>query len=111
MESGACIILTSVASRTDAMIMAKKLVEEGLAACVQISAQGDSLYRWQGSIQQEHEHILNIKTTRSNRQAVIKWLQKHHPYDIPEIISLDAEASSTYLQWMHASTCNGSLTQ
>lgn len=84
------------------MAIAEQLVEEHLAACVQTSARGQSVYRWQGKIQKEAEHYLTIKTTLSNRQTVVEWLEKNHPYDMPEIICLNAEGSRAYLQWMRA---------
>lgn len=102
MADNVCIILTSVESESDSMAIAEQLVEAGLAACVQISAQGQSVYRWQGEIQKEAEHYLSIKTTEANRQAVMAWLEKNHPYDTPEILCLDAEASRDYLHWMRA---------
>jgi periplasmic divalent cation tolerance protein len=104
MENEAHIIMTSIGSKTEATIIAEKLVETKLAACVQISAQGESIYRWKGDIQNDQEHFLNIKTTQLNKQAVITWLQKHHPYETPEILCLTAEASSAYMKWMRAST-------
>ncbi|MDX8403811.1 MAG: divalent-cation tolerance protein CutA [Mariprofundaceae bacterium] len=104
MESGVCIILTSVESKTDAMDMAGKLIGESLAACVQISAEGSSVYRWKGNIQQDQECFIQIKTTLSNKSAVIEWLEKHHPYDIPEILCLNADASRSYLEWASANT-------
>jgi periplasmic divalent cation tolerance protein len=104
MEKGACIILTSVETEADGLKLAKGVVEEGLAACVQISASGRSIYCWQGELQCENEHYLNIKTTEAASEAVIAWLKQHHPYETPEILCLSAESSRAYLQWMRAST-------
>ncbi|MFQ5519211.1 MAG: divalent cation tolerance protein CutA [Mariprofundus sp.] len=56
MENNVCIILTSVAAEEDASSIAAQLVESGLAACVQISARGTSVYRWQGAIQKDEEN-------------------------------------------------------
>jgi len=104
MEKGACIILTSVETEADGLLLAKGVVEAGLAACVQLSAAGKSIYHWQGSLQCESEHYLNIKTTESSSEAVIEWLTQHHPYETPEILRISAESSRTYLEWMRATT-------
>ena len=103
MISDACIILTSVASSADAKHIAKQLVELHLAACVQISAEGNSVYRWQGKVENEIEVYLSIKTTADKMSTTIDWLEMNHPYEIPEILCLQAEAGSAYLQWMRAS--------
>jgi len=102
MEQGACIILTSVECEVDASKLAKSLVNEGLAACVQISAPGKSLYQWQGKLQCEDEYYLSIKITDAASEPVIAWLKQNHPYEVPEILRLSAESSREYLEWMRA---------
>lgn len=104
MEDNARIILTSVEHEDDAQNIARQLVERKLAACVQLSAPGTSVYSWQDRIEQSREYYLNIKTTHANARLAIAWLEENHPYDTPEILCLDAEASRDYLQWMRAST-------
>lgn len=104
MKSGASLILTSVEHKNDAISLARQLVELKLAACVQISDPGISIYCWQGQLEESREYYLNIKATPSQSAAVIKWLEQHHPYDTPEILCLEAAASSDYLQWMRATT-------
>ncbi len=111
MEKGACIILTSVETEADGLTLAKGIVEEGLAACVQMSAPGKSIYQWQGKLQCENEYYLNIKTTEATSEPAIAWLKQHHPYDLPEILCMDAKTSSAYLQWMHVNTCNSNPTR
>lgn len=85
------------------MAIAEQLVESGLAACVQISAAGHSVYRWQGAVENAREFYLNIKTTTVRAAEVVAWLTANHPYDTPEILTLSAAASEKYLQWMRAS--------
>ncbi|HKI59651.1 MAG TPA: divalent-cation tolerance protein CutA [Mariprofundaceae bacterium] len=94
------IILTSVDSDERAKNMAKSLIESGLAACVQISAPGISIYRWDASVQEEQEFYLSIKTTAQGRAAACAWLDKFHPYETPEIVCLEANASSAYMKWL-----------
>lgn len=102
METNIRLILTSVDQKEAALHIARQLVEPGLAACVQISAPGTSVYTWQGELEQDTEYYLSIKTTPAASTSVISWLEEHHPYDTPEIICLDAEAGDAYLQWMRA---------
>ena len=104
MEQGACIILTSVKTEDAGLKLANDLVEAGLAACVQLSAPGKSVYKWQDKLQCESEHYLNIKTTEVLTGAVIAWLKQHHPYETPEILCLNTASSREYLEWMRATT-------
>ncbi len=111
MEKGVCIILTSVETENDGLQLARDIVEEGLAACVQMSAPGKSTYCWQGELQCANEYYLNIKTTKEASASAIAWLKQHHPYDLPEILCMDAKTSSAYLQWIHVNTCNSNPTR
>lgn len=104
MQGNIELILTSVDDREAATSMADRLVERGLAACVQISAAGESVYRWQGKVEHEFEHYLCIKTSRERAGEAVTWLQSNHPYDEPEIVRLDGEASPGYLAWLQNQT-------
>jgi periplasmic divalent cation tolerance protein len=94
------ILLTSVGKRDDAETLAKGLVDENLAACVQISEKGISYYRWEGIVQRDQEYYLSIKTSRDKLAQVAKWLEDHHPYEIPEIVCITAMARRSYANWM-----------
>ena len=96
------IILTSIDDKNKAKAIAQTLVEQKLAACVQISAQGTSVYQWQGKVCQEKEYYLSIKTDEAHQEDVIAWLEANHPYDTPEIISLNAKASAEYQHWLQS---------
>ena len=97
------IILTSVDDKAKAEAMAEALVNEKLAACVQISAAGLSVYQWQGKVCKEEEYYLSIKTDEKHQDKVTEWLEANHPYDTPEIISLNAKASTQYEHWLQSS--------
>jgi len=99
-----CIVLTSVASSEDAGRLAGALVEQGLAACVQCSAPGSSIYRWQGSIEASPEIYLTIKTRPELVDAAVQWLTCNHPYEVPELVVLDGEASLAYGLWLTEAT-------
>lgn len=103
MENKIRIILTSTSSEENAKEIAKSLVESGLAACVQISAPGVSIYRWEDAIQQEQEYYLSIKTTVKASADVVTWLEQHHPYETSEIVCLKGNSSTAYMQWLRES--------
>lgn len=94
------IILTSIDDKAQAKSIAKSLVELKLAACVQISAQGESVYQWEGKLCQDMEYYLSIKTTSVLKAKVFTWLETNHPYHTPEIIRLEGKASEKYKEWM-----------
>jgi periplasmic divalent cation tolerance protein len=97
------IVLTSIDDESKAQSMAKALVELKLAACVQISAKGISIYQWQGKLCTDNEYYLSIKTDKKHVKQVISWLKDNHAYDTPEIITLKAKASQDYQQWLESS--------
>lgn len=96
----ACVVLTTVASRDKAHELATRLVENRLAACVQILPI-ESVYAWQGAVQHGAEILLLIKTRRELYPPLEAFIKEVHGYDVPEIIQLPVEAGSdTYLHWI-----------
>ncbi|WP_242016661.1 divalent-cation tolerance protein CutA [Pseudanabaena cinerea] len=80
--------------------VAKILVEEKLAACIQIMPTMTSTYIWDGKLCQESEHLVLIKTLASNYASLAARLTVLHPYQVPEIIALSAIAvEQNYLLW------------
>jgi len=99
------VVLTTVASATDAETLAGKLVDSGLAACVQILPLMTSVYRWEGKLQTESEHLLLIKTLDERYDDLELFLSENHPYEVPEIVALDAHrVSQSYLDFAARST-------
>jgi periplasmic divalent cation tolerance protein len=85
--------------------IAHALIEERLAACVQAIPGVTSTYRWQGGIRSDSEVLLLIKTTRACMEALKSRLPALHPYDLPELIALDAvDGLDAYLHWVGAET-------
>jgi len=99
-----CLIQTSVSSLSEAKIVANGLLQSHLAACVQISGSGVSLYRWQGKLEQSDEYYLSIKTASAQCRGVIDWLERHHPYELPEIVWTECSSSVAYANWVHSET-------
>ena len=100
----AMVILCTCPDEGVASRLARGLVEGELAACVNILPQIRSIYRWQGSVSDDSEVLMVIKSLASRFDELEAWLLEHHPYDVPEVIALPAEnVSAKYLAWIEAS--------
>lgn len=100
-ESRILIVWTTVAKPSDGETIAAKLLEEKLAACVNIGAASTSHYHWQGKRCVETEFLVTIKTTQEAYPKLEKTLLNIHPYDCPEIIALPASHSAeAYEKWV-----------
>jgi periplasmic divalent cation tolerance protein len=99
------LILTTVPAAGRAEALARSLVDERLAACVNVLATMTSFYRWQGKIEQEEERQIVIKTTRDRVEAVKSRLLDLHSYEVPEFLVLPVSDGSTgYLDWVRRET-------
>lgn len=94
------IILTSVDDASTAKTLARSLIDGHLAACVQISPAGSSVYRWNDGVEESSEYYLSIKAPVARMPEIIAWLERQHPYDIPEIVVLEAQAAEAYAGWV-----------
>ena len=85
--------------------LARTLVEERLAACVNVVPGLRSLYRWQGKVHEDAEALLLLKTTAVRYQALQERLRALHPYELPEIVAVPVSAGlPAYLEWVAAQT-------
>ena len=101
----ALLILTNCPDEASANAIALAVVEQGLAACVNILPRLQSIYRWQGSVESASEIALLIKSTATNYPALEKCITELHPYDVPEIIALPiTHGLPAYLQWLTTET-------
>jgi len=99
------LVLTNLPERAAAERLAGLLVEQRLAACVNILAPCRSVYRWQGAVRHDEEHPILIKTTAERYPALEQALRSGHPYELPEIIAVPIERGlPAYLQWVAAET-------
>jgi periplasmic divalent cation tolerance protein len=95
------VVLTALDKRRLAQRIADILVEQRLAACVQISGPVTSTYRWQGNIEKTREYLVLAKTTRALYPAVEKAIKALHTYQAPEIVALPVAAGGKdYLAWL-----------
>lgn len=100
--TGLLVVVTTVATRDDARRIATTLVERRLAACVQIS-EIESVYAWQGALQQDREFRVVAKTIPARYHDVEQAIRERHDYDLPAIYALPvAAASEPYAQWVAA---------
>jgi periplasmic divalent cation tolerance protein len=99
------IVLTTAPTVEEARKIATVLVEEKLAACVNIVPHVESIYRWQGKVESAAELLLVIKTTSEHWPSVRDRLLAIHSYDTPECICFDiADGSEPYLAWITDNT-------
>ena len=95
------IVLTTVGADTDASALARTLVGERLAACVNVLPPMTSVYRWQGKVETDREQQVIIKTTEARLPALEARVRELHAYDLPEFLVIEAAAGSdAYLHWV-----------
>jgi periplasmic divalent cation tolerance protein len=99
------LVLTNVPDNETAIRISRELIEQRVAACVNILPGVLSVYRWQGAIEETHEVSLLIKTTQDAYPKLEAALKTMHPYEVPEILALPIFAGfPTYLDWVAAET-------
>jgi periplasmic divalent cation tolerance protein len=94
------LVLTTMPDDPRADALARTLVDERLAACVNVTAPIRSTYRWKDAVEVETERQFVIKTTRERLPDLQTRLQSLHPYELPELIVVDAQGSPAYAAWV-----------
>jgi len=95
------IVLTTASSREEAKRIAKALVEERLAACVNVVHGVESIYRWQRKVEEAAEVLLLIKTNVEKLEALEAEVCRLHSYDVPEFLIFEVNGgSAAYLKWL-----------
>ena len=98
------LVLTTLGGDADAAAFARSLVDERLAACVNILPAVTSVYRWRGTVEQDREQLLVVKTTTDRLAALEARVRQLHPYDLPEFLVIPASGgSAAYLAWVSES--------
>ncbi len=99
------LIYITTKNKKEAKKIGKKLVRNKLAACANIIDNMNSIYWWEGKIQDENEAVLILKTKESLVDEIIKKVKKMHSYDCPCIVSLPIEkGNKKYLNWIDKNT-------
>jgi len=111
-EMNAIVVLVTCASEKQAGEISQKLLQQRLAACVNVVKDVSSLFHWQGKIEAAHEVLLLIKTRAELFEGVRDCVKAAHSYANPEIIALPVVAgSSEYLEWIEQETNPGNLSR
>ncbi len=98
------LVITTCPDAAVAENIARALLDQRLAACVNLLPGGVSMYHWEGAIERAEEIVLMIKTSRSRYALIEDSIRKLHPYELPEVISVPIEAGSEeYLGWIKQS--------
>jgi len=101
----ALLVLSTCPDKNCAEQIARSLVDQGLAACVNISAQITSVYRWRGETESAEEVLLLIKTCARRYAQLQQALCSLHPYELPEIIAVPVtQGLPEYLDWVDQCT-------
>jgi periplasmic divalent cation tolerance protein len=99
------LVLTTLPGDADGAAFGRSLVDERLAACVNLLPLMDSVYRWEGNIEYETERQIVIKTSRQRVAALWDRVRELHPYEVPEFIVLSiTDGNEAYLRWVGEGT-------
>ena len=99
------IVFCTIDSAEAARKLARRLVQDRLAACVNIIENVTSVYKWEGRIEEDAEFLLVIKSQDSRLRDLMDRIAELHPYDVPEILGWPVEkGSKAYLDWVVAET-------
>ena len=99
------IIYSTTGSVEEARKIARILVEEKLVACVNIIPKIESIYRWQGNIEEDNECVLLAKTTDKNVDKAIQRIKTLHSYEVPDIVAIPVtHGFKEYLDWVEDET-------
>jgi periplasmic divalent cation tolerance protein len=106
--SDALVVLTTLASETDAVVFIKALLERRLVACGTVLPGARSLYRWEGKVADETEVLVILKTRAARLEALEMAFDELHPYKVPELLALPITAGNAkYLGWLSNETVLG----
>jgi len=103
MERSALVVLTTLGSIADARKLVRALVEDRLVACGTLLPGARSIYRWEGSMKEESEVVVLLKTDASKWDALAAAIRRLHPYDVPELLAVPVSRGlDRYLDWLES---------
>jgi periplasmic divalent cation tolerance protein len=104
------VVLVTAGSSAEGDRLARALVDEGFAACVNRIQSVRSVYRWQGKVEENEEELLIIKSRRDLFAGLERRVRELHSYSVPEIVALPiVEGSQGYLQWLREQLSSGAV--
>jgi periplasmic divalent cation tolerance protein len=93
-------LLTTLATRDEALALAHDAVDAAVAACVQIVGPISSVYRWDGAVHEEQEFLCVLKVPSDGLERLVEFVRSNHPYDVPELTELPGGfVDPAYLAW------------
>ncbi len=99
------VIYITCPSYKEAERLSRLLLQEKLAACCNIIKSVKSLFLWKGKVDEAEESLMIVKTQQSRLDALVQFVQNHHPYDVPEIIAMPiVGGAQDYLNWLKEET-------
>lgn len=99
----ALVVFCTVSSLEEGRRLAREVVDQRLAACVNLIPKVESIYRWQGAVESAEEVLLVVKTTPARFAELRDKIAELHSYDVPEILALPVtDGSASYLRWLGA---------
>ena len=105
MSADYVVVLTTLPADADGVAFGRSLIDDRLAACVNLLAPMESVYRWEGQVEQERERQVIIKTSRARLSDLWDRVRELHPFEVPEFIVLTiADGNEAYLRWVGEST-------
>lgn len=97
----ALVCLTTVSKEKEAKKLARELIKERLAACVQAIPKVTSFYEWDGELQSDAEILLIIKTSEEQIEPLKQFIAEHHSYEVPELVAIGiTDGLPAYLEWL-----------
>lgn len=104
-HTDAVVVLTTVANEDEAVKLVHALLERRLIACATVLPAARSIYRWQGKVADEREHVLLLKTRSARVDPLRAAFEELHPYKVPELLVLSVDTGlEKYLEWINAET-------
>ena len=104
-KEDAIIVLVTASSEDEAQRLGRKVIDQRLAACVNVLPKLRSIFQWEGKLSEEEECLMILKARQSLFKDVEETIRTEHSYDVPEIIALPIIAGSQpYLSWIHDMT-------
>jgi periplasmic divalent cation tolerance protein len=99
------VVLTTIGTADAARALVRRLVEDRVVACGTVVPGSTSIYRWRGAVTTDDEVLVLLKTVGARWDALVAAIERHHPYEVPELLALPVSAGlPSYLSWIEAET-------
>ena len=104
-EASIVVVLVTASGLEEARRIGRALVDERLAACANVVGPITSIFRWEGRVQEEAEHLLVVKARRADVERLAARVRALHSYEVPEVLALEVvDGAAPYLAWVREAT-------